>query len=48
MQELRRETANSQEKYGEFYAERRQYYIGYYDNNSFIVEKLKTSYLPKE
>ena len=48
MQELRRETVNSQEKYGRFCTERRQYYIGYYENNRFTVEKLKTCYLPKE
>ena len=44
MQELRRETLNAQEKYGKFFAEKRQYYIGYYNNDEFIVEKLESMF----
>ena len=44
MQEIRRETANAQEKYGKFFVERRQHYIGYYDNEEFVVQKLESTF----
>ena len=40
MQEMRRETGNAKEKFGEFFAERRQYFIGYFKDEVFTVEKL--------
>lgn len=40
MQELRRETGNAKERYGEFYAERRQYFIGYYKDDEIVFEKM--------
>lgn len=40
MQELRRETGNAKERFGNFFAERRQYSIGYFKDGKFVVEKL--------
>ncbi len=49
MLEMRRETLNAQEMHGQFYAERKQYSIGYYnDNMEFTEEILKSSYTPKQ
>lgn len=44
MQELRRETGNAKEKYGDFYAEKRQYFIGYYAENKIVFEKIITDF----
>ena len=40
MQDLRRETGIAKEQFGDFFVERRQYSVGYYVNNNFVVEKL--------
>lgn len=47
MQELRRETGNAKERYGEFYAERRQYYIGYYKDDRIVFEKMLAEFSQK-
>ncbi len=50
MEDLRRETSVAREKYGEFYAEKRINYIGYFKEDQFLVEELKreTSSCKKE
>lgn len=49
MLEMRRDTLNAQEMHGQFYAERKQYSIGYYnDNMEFTEEIIKSSYTPKQ
>ena len=40
MQDLRRETGNAREKFGDFYAERRYYYIAFYKDKTLIVERM--------
>ena len=40
MQELRCQTGYAREHFGEFFAERRQYYIGYFKDGEFVSEKL--------
>jgi len=40
MQELRCQTGYARERFGEFFAERRQYYIGYLKDGVFVSEKL--------
>lgn len=42
MEELREETSKAKEKHGNFFSERRQYYIGYFLNGKFITEKVKS------
>lgn len=42
MQEMRRETGTAKEKLGDFYTEKRQYCIGYYDKGEFVIERLLT------
>lgn len=44
MQEVRDITGNAKEIIGDHYAERRQYYIGYYEKGRFISEKLIVDY----
>lgn len=44
MQELRCQTGYAREHFGEFFAERRQYYIGYFKNEEFVSEKLITDF----
>lgn len=39
LQELRRETGTARERFGEFYTERRQYYIAYYKDGKLVIEK---------
>ena len=42
MKEMRRETGNAREKYGKFYAERSNSYIGYFEDGRFIYELLES------
>lgn len=42
MQEMRRETGTAKEKLGDFFVEKRQYCIGYYDQDRFVIERLLT------
>lgn len=42
MQEMRREAGTAREKLGDFYAEKRQYCIGYYVEGEFVIERLLT------
>lgn len=44
MQELRCTTGYANERFGDFFAERRQYYIGYFKNGVFTVQKLITEF----
>lgn len=41
MEDIRRETSSSRERYGEFNAERRINYVGYFKEGQFRVEELK-------
>ena len=40
MQEMRRETGNAKEKLGEFFVEKRRYYIGYFVKDKFVTEQM--------
>ena len=40
MQEMRRETGNAKEKLGEFFVEKRRYYIGYFAKGKFVTEQM--------
>lgn len=44
MQEMRRETGNAKEKFGEFFVEKRRYYIGYFANGNFVTEQMLTEF----
>lgn len=44
MQEMRRETGAAKERLGDFFAEKRQYCIGYYDKGKFVIERLLTDH----
>ena len=47
MQELRKETGNAKERYGDFYAERRQYIISYYKDDRIVFEKMLAEFSQK-
>lgn len=40
MEEYRRETSNSRERFGEFYVEKRKNCIGYYKNEDFVINRI--------
>ena len=44
LQDVRRETGNAKERFGEFYAEKRQYSICYFINGTMTTEKLMTEF----
>lgn len=47
MQELRQETGNAKERFGQFYAEKRNHYIGYFKDGKFVSERILTSFSSK-
>ena len=47
MREMRRETGNAKELFGEFFVTRDQYYIGYCKDGIFKVEKIKLDFSSK-
>ena len=44
MQELQEESAISKKKHGEYYVEKRQYYVGYFKEDGFVSKKISESY----
>ncbi len=44
MQEIRSTTGNAKEKFGDFYVEKRRYYIGYFDKGNLMTELMHTEF----